>query len=179
MTRAIALFAVLLATGISAQVGTPVATWEALVRVPLPADSEPVISLNGLVMPAEPVAEHSHPGQTIGYITSGEIENQVMPDPPAFFKPGGYFVEAPRQLHKVMRNVSTVPATLDAVVNARTNVNEYAFFSPGGNSPVSMLWTTWSAHSKLGSNGTCQPGIESSGRRSSAACFVDWENRCG
>src|SRR5215510_14944590 len=87
-------------------------TWEVLVRVPLPTDSEPVISVNGLVMPAEPVAEHSHPGQTIGYITAGEIENQVMPDPPVFFKPGGNFYEAPRQLHKMMRNVSDEPAPL-------------------------------------------------------------------
>src|SRR5262245_20337910 len=97
-------------------------TWEVLVRVPLPADSEPVISVNGLVMPAEPVAEHSHPGQTIGYITAGEIENQVMPDPPVVLKPGGHFYEAPRQLHKVMRNVSDEPAKLLVFHAGRTGM---------------------------------------------------------
>ena len=56
MKRVIAIVAVLLAADISAQTGTPIATWEALVRVPLPAGSEPVISVNGLTMPAEPVA---------------------------------------------------------------------------------------------------------------------------
>jgi hypothetical protein len=92
---------------------TPAApTWEALVRVPLAADAEPVISVNGLTMPADPVAEHSHPGQTIGYITAGEIENQVLPDSPANFKPGGRFYEAPRQVHKMMRNLGADPAKL-------------------------------------------------------------------
>jgi hypothetical protein len=122
MKRVIAIVAVLLAADISAQTGTPIATWEALLRVPLSADSAPVISVNGLTMPAEPVAEHSHPGQTIGYIMSGEIESQVLPDPPAFFSPGGHFYEAPRQLHKMMRNVSADPTKLVIFHAGRTGV---------------------------------------------------------
>jgi quercetin dioxygenase-like cupin family protein len=96
--------------------------WQALVRVPLPADSEAVISVNGLMMPADPVAEHSHAGPTIGYIVAGEIENQVAPDPPATLRPGGHFYEAPRQLHKMMRNLSAEPATLLVFHAGRTGV---------------------------------------------------------
>ena len=97
---------------LSAQAGPPPATWEALVRVPFAPDTEPVLSVNGLTMPAEPVGEHSHPGATIGYVVTGEIENQVMPAAPAIHKPGGHFYEAPRQLHKMMRNLSPEPARL-------------------------------------------------------------------
>src|SRR5262245_30104808 len=86
--------------------------WEVLVRTPLAADSDPVISLNGLTMPEQPVPEHSHPGVTIGYIVEGEIENQVEPNPLAVYKPGGFFSEAPGQLHKAMRNLSAEPAKL-------------------------------------------------------------------
>ena len=86
--------------------------WEVLVRTPLAADSDPVISLNGLTMPEQPVPEHSHPGVTIGYIVEGEIENQVEPNPLALYKPGGFFAEAPGQLHKSMRNLSAEPAKL-------------------------------------------------------------------
>jgi quercetin dioxygenase-like cupin family protein len=102
---------------------TPAAPmWEALVRVPLPADSEPVISVNGLTMPTDPVPEHSHPGATIGYIAAGEIENQVMPAMPAVHKPGGHFFEAPRQVHKMMRNLSAEPAKLLIFHAGRTGV---------------------------------------------------------
>jgi quercetin dioxygenase-like cupin family protein len=107
---------------LSAQTSAAAPTWEALVRVPLAADSEPVISVNGLTMPTEPVAEHSHPGATIGYIAAGEIENQVMPAAPAIHKPGGFFYEAPRQLHKMMRNLSVEPATLLVFHAGRTGV---------------------------------------------------------
>jgi hypothetical protein len=58
--------------------GTP--EWETLVRAPLPEDVDPLISVNGLTMPAQPVAAHSHAGPVIGYILEGEIENQVEPD---------------------------------------------------------------------------------------------------
>jgi hypothetical protein len=44
------------------------------VREPVPTDLERLISVNGLTMPAEPVAEHSHPGQTIAYLVTGEVE---------------------------------------------------------------------------------------------------------
>ena len=85
-------------------------------------NSGAVISVNGLTMPAEPVGEHSHAGPTIGYVTAGEIENQVLPDPPALFKPGGHFYEAPRQVHKMMRNRSADAAKLLIFHAGRTGV---------------------------------------------------------
>src|SRR5215831_8683601 len=100
------------------------ATWETLVREPLPPDVEPVISVNGLTMPEQPVAEHSHPGPVIGYIVDGEIENQIDPDPPAIFKAGGVFYEPPRHLHKIMRTVSAAPARLLIFHAGRTGVPE-------------------------------------------------------
>jgi hypothetical protein len=96
--------------------------WETLVRVPLPPDGDPVISVNGLTMPAQPVNEHSHAGTTIGYIAQGEIENQVAPDPPAIHKPGSHFYEAPRQLHRMMRNLGAEPARLLIFHAGRTGV---------------------------------------------------------
>jgi len=102
------------------EVSAPV--WETLVRAPMPADLDPVISVNGLAMPAEPVTEHSHPGQTIAYLVTGEVENQVAPDPPAILKPGSHFYEAPRQLHKMMRNLSAEPAKFLIFHAGRTGV---------------------------------------------------------
>jgi quercetin dioxygenase-like cupin family protein len=99
-------------------------TWETLVREPLPADIEPVISVNGLTMPEQPVAEHSHPGPVIGYIVDGEIENQIDPDPLAIFKAGGVFYEPPRHLHKMMRTVSAASARLLIFHAGRTGVPE-------------------------------------------------------
>src|SRR5215831_19171634 len=77
-------------------------TWEMLVREPLPPDVEPVISVNGLTMPEQPVAEHSHQSPVIGYIVEGEIENQIVPDPATLYKAGGVFYEPPRHVHKIM-----------------------------------------------------------------------------
>ena len=107
---------------VMAQSGAAAPQWETLVRVPLPPDGEPVISVNGLTMPAQPVGEHSHAGPTIGYIAEGEIENQVAPDLPAVHRPGGHFYEAPRQLHKLMRNLSAAPAKLLIFHAGRTGV---------------------------------------------------------
>ena len=127
----------MLSVGIGAQVGTTAPQWETLVRVPLPADSEPLISVNGLTMPAEPVMEHSHPGVTIGYTTAGKIENQVMPEPPAIVTPGGHFVEAPRQVHKMMRNLSPDPAKLLVFHASRTGVPP-ALLKPLPSEPVTL-----------------------------------------
>jgi quercetin dioxygenase-like cupin family protein len=97
-------------------------TWETLVREPLPADIEPVISVNGLTMPEQPVAEHSHQSPLIGYIVDGEIENQIDPDPAAIYKAGGVFYEPPRHLHKIMRSVNVTPAKLVIFHAGRTGV---------------------------------------------------------
>ncbi|HEY1307680.1 MAG TPA: DUF3179 domain-containing (seleno)protein [Vicinamibacterales bacterium] len=123
--RIVVTVSALVLTAVSARVfgqSTSAPVWEALVRAPLPTDVEPVISVNGLTMPAEPVAQHSHAGPTIGYIVAGEIENQVEPDPPAIHRPGGHFYEAPRQLHTMMRNLSAEPATLLIFHAGRTGV---------------------------------------------------------
>jgi quercetin dioxygenase-like cupin family protein len=86
--------------------------WEMLVGKPLPDDGEPMLSVNGLTMPAQPVGEHSHAGPVVGYILQGEIENQVEPEPPAIHKAGSFFYERPRHVHRIMRNLSAEPATL-------------------------------------------------------------------
>jgi quercetin dioxygenase-like cupin family protein len=110
------------AASLVAQSGAGAVEWETLVRAPLPEDGEPIISVNGLTMPAEPVAAHSHAGPVVGYILQGEIQNQVEPDPPAIYKPGGFFYEAPRRVHRMMRNLSVEPARLIIFQAGRTGV---------------------------------------------------------
>jgi quercetin dioxygenase-like cupin family protein len=105
-----------------AQSGAARPEWETLVRAPLPEDGEPMLSVNGLTLPAQPVAEHSHAGPVVGYILQGEIENQVEPEPPAIHKPGGFFYEPPRHVHKIMRNLSAEPAKLIVFQAGRTGV---------------------------------------------------------
>jgi len=48
-----------------------------------------------------------------GYILQGRIENQVEPNPSAFYTPGEFFSEPAGHLHKFLRNVRTTePAAL-------------------------------------------------------------------
>lgn len=122
VTTLAAALSVISVAGLEAQSGEVKPEWEILVRASLPEGIEPVISVNGLTMTAQPVAEHSHAGQTIGYIVHGEIENQVEPDPISTYKPGGVFFEKPRQLHKVMRNLGSEPARLIVFHSGRTGV---------------------------------------------------------
>jgi quercetin dioxygenase-like cupin family protein len=101
--------------------GGPV--WETLIRAPLPEDSEPFMSINGLSVSAEPVAEHSHASPVFAYVVQGEIENHVEPGPPAVHKAGGFFYEPPRHLHKMLRGLSpTEPAQLIIMGAGRTGV---------------------------------------------------------
>jgi quercetin dioxygenase-like cupin family protein len=106
----------------TAQANDAAPTWETLVRTALPDGIDPLLSVNGLTMPAQPVNEHSHAGPVVGYILQGQIENQVEPDPPTVYKPGGFFYEAPRRVHKIMRNLSPEPATLVIFQAGRTGV---------------------------------------------------------
>jgi quercetin dioxygenase-like cupin family protein len=122
ITALAAVLGIVSAVRLMAQTSDAKPEWEILVRVPLPDEVEPIISVNGLTMPAQPVAEHSHAGPTIGYIVQGEIENQVEPDPLARYRPGSFFSEAPRQVHKVMRGLSAEPATLIIFHAGRTGV---------------------------------------------------------
>src|SRR5204862_7210969 len=115
-------FAAVFSARLLAQSSPPGPKWETLVRVPLAENVEPLISVNGLTMSTQPVAEHSHAGPVIGYVVDGRIENQVEPDPMAIYTSGGFFVEAPRRLHKIMRNLSAEPAKLVIFHAGRTGV---------------------------------------------------------
>jgi quercetin dioxygenase-like cupin family protein len=101
--------------------------WETLQRAPLPADVDPIISINSLALPAGPrvTQAHTHPGPVVAYIVKGEIENQVEPDPPAIYKADSFFYEPPMRVHKMLRNLSTTePATLIICQVGRTRVPE-------------------------------------------------------
>ena len=97
-----------------AQSGSGKPLVEILLRQPLPADSEPKITVLSLpISPGLVAGAHTHAGPVFAYILQGEIENHVEPDPPKFYKPGEFFYEAPMHVHKLLRNLSqTEPANL-------------------------------------------------------------------
>jgi quercetin dioxygenase-like cupin family protein len=101
-----AVLAAVAAGRLVAQSGAERPVWRTLLQAALPEDSEPFISVNSLAV-SEPVREHSHSSPVFAYVVQGEIENQVDPDPPAIHRTGGFFYEAPRQLHKMLRGLST------------------------------------------------------------------------
>lgn len=114
-----AAFAALFLAKIEAQTGTKSPVWETLMRAPIPEDSLPNIGVVSIPVgpaspiPREPGPGHTHPGPVFAYILQGEIENQVEPDPPQFYKAGGFFYEAPLHVHRFLRNLSTTePAKL-------------------------------------------------------------------
>src|SRR5262245_35621774 len=86
--------------------------WEVLMVRPLPGDAIPNIHVVALPLPPAPPeprpigAGHTHAGPVFGYIVQGQVENQVEPDSPEVFKPGDVFYEAPRHMHRFMRNLS-------------------------------------------------------------------------
>lgn len=66
---------------------------------------ESLIRLNvgpGLVAPP-----HTHMGAVFAYIESGEIENQVDPDPAKTYHAGDFFYEPPMHVHRMLKNLST------------------------------------------------------------------------
>lgn len=92
----------------------PAIAAKTLIQAPLGETSEPKMSLfilnlaAGLTVPA-----HSHAGAVFAYILEGDIENQVEPDPPQVYHPGGFFHERPMQVHRLLRNLSrTEPAKI-------------------------------------------------------------------
>jgi hypothetical protein len=106
-----------------AQAGTGNVVWKTLAEAPLSEDAEPFININGLSVSTEAVAEHSHAGPVFAYIVEGEIENHVEPDPPARHTAGGFFHEAPRQVHKMLRGLNpALPATLIIMGAGRSGV---------------------------------------------------------
>ena len=131
------------AAGLVSQSGAERPEWETLAQAPLPEGVEPILSINSLTLPAEPVPRiaqpHTHSGPVVAYIVKGEIENQIEPDPPAIHKPGGFFLEPPMHVHKMLRNLSTTePATLIICQVGRTRVPE-SLLKPLQETPVKLL----------------------------------------
>jgi quercetin dioxygenase-like cupin family protein len=97
---------------LAAQSGAERPLWETLMQAPLPEDCQPIISVFSISgPPAPPVqgpigAGHKHAGPVFVYILQGEIETQIEPDPPAIYKPGDFFYEAPMHVHRFQRNLS-------------------------------------------------------------------------
>jgi quercetin dioxygenase-like cupin family protein len=97
---------------LAAQSGAEPPVWETLLQKPLPEDCQPIISVVSISgPPAPPVqppigAGHTHAGPVFVYILQGEIETQIDPDPPATYKPGEFFFEAPMHVHRFQRNLS-------------------------------------------------------------------------
>jgi quercetin dioxygenase-like cupin family protein len=126
LTAALAAFP---AAKLIAQSGAKGPVWETLLQAPLPENVEPIISVNSLLLPLAPPVPppvgtgHTHADPVIAYIVQGEIENQVEPDPPAIYKTGGFFYEAPMHVHRILRNLSTTePAQLIIFQAGRTRV---------------------------------------------------------
>jgi quercetin dioxygenase-like cupin family protein len=85
-----------------------------LMREPLGETTEAKVSLFILNLSAGlTVPTHSHAGAVFAYVLQGDIENQVEPDSPQVFHPGGFFHERPMQVHRLLRNLSeTEPAKI-------------------------------------------------------------------
>jgi quercetin dioxygenase-like cupin family protein len=56
--------------------------------------------------PGEFSLPHSHPCAVIGYIVEGELRTEVKGGPPAIYKAGESFYEAPNGVHLVSANAS-------------------------------------------------------------------------
>jgi len=85
-----------------------------LMQEPLGDTSEPNLSLFILNLSAgQTVPTHTHAGAVFAYVLQGDIENQVEPEEPKLFHPGGLFHERPMQVHRLFRNSSkTAPARI-------------------------------------------------------------------
>jgi quercetin dioxygenase-like cupin family protein len=101
---------------------TPSVAAKTLLQVPLGDTSEPRMSMFILDLPAGlTVPSHTHAGAVFAYILQGDIENQVEPDPPEVYHPGGFFHERPLQVHRLLRNLSeTEPAKILVFQNTGT-----------------------------------------------------------
>jgi quercetin dioxygenase-like cupin family protein len=104
------VLAVLAPACIHAQSAEAKPEWELLMQKPLPDDVLPnihVVRLAPRNIPRPSSGGHTHAGPVVGYIVQGEIEIQIEPTSPETYKPGDVFYEAPRQLHRFTRNLST------------------------------------------------------------------------
>jgi quercetin dioxygenase-like cupin family protein len=93
-----------------------------LLQEPLGETSEPNVSLYILTLPAGVAAPtHSHAKALFAYVLLGDIENQIDPDAPVVFHPGGVFHERVMQVHRIFRNLSkTEPAKILVFQNTGT-----------------------------------------------------------
>jgi quercetin dioxygenase-like cupin family protein len=89
-------------------------TAKTLLQESLGETSEPNVSLYILTLPAgRAIPLHSHAKALFAYVISGDIENQIDPDPPIIVHPGGVFHERVMQVHRIFRNLSlTDPAKI-------------------------------------------------------------------
>lgn len=101
---------------------TPGIATKVLMQEPLGETQEPKMSLFILDLAAGlTVPTHTHAGAVFAYILQGDIENQVEPDPPSVYHPGGFFHERPLQVHRLLRNLSqTEPAKILILQNTGT-----------------------------------------------------------
>jgi quercetin dioxygenase-like cupin family protein len=106
----------------SSRTAQPAAAAKTLMQEPLGNISEPKMSLFILnVTPGVTAPSHTHAGAVFAYILEGDIENQVEPDAPKVFHPGGFFHERPMQVHRLLRNLSqTEPARILIFQNTGT-----------------------------------------------------------
>lgn len=80
---------------------------ETLIREPLAKMANPVVAMITLTLPpGAGSSPHKHTGPVFAYLLEGEIENQVDPNPPQRYRPGGFFYEPPLHVHRMMRNLS-------------------------------------------------------------------------
>jgi quercetin dioxygenase-like cupin family protein len=100
----------------------PGITTKTLMQEPLGDTSEPKMSLFILSLSAGlTVPTHTHAGAIFAYVLQGDIENQIEPEPPTVYHPGGFFHERPMQVHRLLRNLSnTEPAKILVLQNTGT-----------------------------------------------------------
>lgn len=85
----------------------PMDAIDSLIKEPLAKMAHPVVDMITLTMPPGSSSKpHYHTGPVFAYLLEGEIENQVEPEQPKRYGPGGYFYEAPKHIHRMMRNLS-------------------------------------------------------------------------
>ncbi|MGH9328408.1 MAG: cupin domain-containing protein [Terriglobia bacterium] len=81
---------------------------QSLIKEPLAKMAHPVVEMITLTMsPGAGSRPHRHTGPVFAYLLEGEIKNQVEPNSPQIYKPGGFFYEPPMHVHRIMQNLST------------------------------------------------------------------------
>jgi quercetin dioxygenase-like cupin family protein len=93
--------------------GNPNPAIKVLLREPAEVANREARLITVALSPGATVGAHKHPGPVFAYVLSGEVENQVDPDPAKMYRSGDLFYEAPLHAHRMLRNPSkTEPAEL-------------------------------------------------------------------